>query len=146
LLALHVLTSWFRPCLQPCSKGPVWLYTSDTCIYIYRDLIVTQHHHNNCTTPSHMGVDPTHWVPLPCEGVLYSCCSGVVNLSFSIYIYTRNNPYTYFSQQPHNKLTWLVIFYYFFVLFCFVFLIKYYQSRQLVVKNECRDHFSIYIE
>jgi len=25
----------------------------------------------------------------------------------------RNDPYTHFSQQPHNKLTWLVIFYYF---------------------------------
>jgi hypothetical protein len=26
----------------------------------------------------------------------------------------RNDPYTHFSQQPHNKLMWLVIFYYFF--------------------------------
>jgi hypothetical protein len=26
----------------------------------------------------------------------------------------RNDPYIYFSQQSHNKLTWLVIFYYFF--------------------------------
>jgi hypothetical protein len=26
----------------------------------------------------------------------------------------RNDPYTHFSQQPYNKLTWLVIFYYFF--------------------------------
>jgi hypothetical protein len=25
----------------------------------------------------------------------------------------KNDPYTHFSQQPHNKLTWLVIFYYF---------------------------------
>jgi hypothetical protein len=24
----------------------------------------------------------------------------------------RNDPYTHFSQQLHNKLTWLVIFYY----------------------------------
>jgi hypothetical protein len=48
----------------------------------------------------------------------------------------RNDPYTHFSQQPHNKLTWLVIFYY-------VFtkrkqnktkkIIKYYQPDQLVV-------------
>jgi hypothetical protein len=29
----------------------------------------------------------------------------------------RNDPYTHFSQQPHNKLMWLIIFYYF---FCFV--------------------------
>jgi hypothetical protein len=26
----------------------------------------------------------------------------------------RNDSYTHFSQQPHNKLTWLIIFYYFF--------------------------------
>jgi hypothetical protein len=26
----------------------------------------------------------------------------------------RNDPYTHFSQQLHNKLMWLVIFYYFF--------------------------------
>jgi hypothetical protein len=47
-----------------------------------------------------------------------------------------NDLYTHFSQQPHNKLTWRVIFYYF---FCFVFfsfckkIIKYYQPHQFVV-------------
>jgi hypothetical protein len=65
-------------------------------------------------------------------------------LKYSFYIilrsffFLRNNPYTHFSQQPHNKLTWLVIFYffcglvlvvfvifyYFFVLFCFLFVKK----------------------
>jgi hypothetical protein len=55
---------------------------------------------------------------------------------YSLYIYMRNDPYTHFSQQLHNKLTWLVIFYY-------VFkkrkqnktkkIIKYYQPDQLVV-------------
>jgi len=49
----------------------------------------------------------------------------------------RNDPYTHFSQQLHNKLTWLVVFY-------FIFtkrkqnktkkVIKYYQQRQLVVE------------
>jgi hypothetical protein len=39
------------------------------------------------------------------------------------YILMRNDP-THFSQQPHNKLTWLIIFYYFFVLFSFLFVKK----------------------
>jgi hypothetical protein len=36
----------------------------------------------------------------------------------------RNDSYTHFLQQLHNKLTWLVIFYYFFVLFSFLFVKK----------------------
>jgi hypothetical protein len=36
----------------------------------------------------------------------------------------RNDPYTHFSQQLHNKLTWLVIFYNFFVFFYFLFVKK----------------------
>jgi hypothetical protein len=47
------------------------------------DLIHTQHHHNKCTTPPHMGVGPTHWAPLSYERVLCICCGVVVNLSFS---------------------------------------------------------------
>jgi len=59
----------------------------------------------------------------------------------------RDDPYTYFSQQPHNKLTWLVIFYY--------FVTKRKEKKrnnkilpatstccEAVVRNECRDHFS----
>jgi hypothetical protein len=34
-----------------------------------------------------MRVVPTHWAPLPCEGVLCSCCGGVVNLSFFTLIF-----------------------------------------------------------
>jgi hypothetical protein len=48
----------------------------------------------------------------------------------------RNDPYTHFSQQLHNKLTWLVIFYYFFTKRKqnkTKKIIKYYQPRQLVV-------------
>jgi hypothetical protein len=39
-------------------------------------------------------------------------------------LYMRNDLYTHFLQQPHNKLTWLVIFYFFFVLFSFLFVKK----------------------
>jgi hypothetical protein len=49
----------------------------------------------------------------------------------------RNDSYIHFSQQPHNKLTWLVIFYY----FCTKRkekkrkeIIKYYQPHQLVME------------
>jgi F0F1-type ATP synthase membrane subunit a len=62
---------------------------------------------------------------------------------------TRNDSYTNFSQQSHNKLTWLVIFYYF---FCFVFFSFCKKNNKIlpatsvccraVVRNECRDHFS----
>jgi hypothetical protein len=48
----------------------------------------------------------------------------------------RNDPYTHFSQQFHNKLMWLVIFYYFFTKTKqnkTKKIIKYYQPRQLVV-------------
>jgi hypothetical protein len=61
----------------------------------------------------------------------------------------RNDLYTHFSQQPHNKLMWLVIFYYFFT--------KRKQNKTknnnkilsatsvccgTVMRNKCRDHFS----
>jgi hypothetical protein len=57
----------------------------------------------------------------------------------------RNDPSTHFSHPPHNKLTWLVIFYYFFTK------IKQKNNKILpatstccgaVVRNECMDHFS----
>jgi hypothetical protein len=51
--------------------------------------------------------------------------------------WTRNDRYTHFSQQLHNKLMWLVIFYNFFCFVLFSFckkIIKYYQPRQLVVE------------
>jgi hypothetical protein len=48
-----------------------------------RDLILVQHQYNNCTTTLHMRVDPIMWDPSSCEGLLYSCCIGVVNLTFS---------------------------------------------------------------
>jgi hypothetical protein len=49
-----------------------------------RDLIHTQHHHNNHTITHHMSVDPSVWGPLSCEWLLCGCCIGIVNLTFSI--------------------------------------------------------------
>jgi hypothetical protein len=49
-----------------------------------RDLILVQHQYNNCTTTPHMRVGPSMWDPPSCEGLLYSCCIGVVNLTFSM--------------------------------------------------------------
>jgi phosphotransferase system glucose/maltose/N-acetylglucosamine-specific IIC component len=56
----------------------------------------------------------------------------------------RNDPYTNFSQQPHNKLMYLVIFYFFLQKENkkktkrkqkkTKKIIKYYQPRQLVVE------------
>jgi hypothetical protein len=96
--------------------------------------------HNMCTTPRHNGVESN------VVGLLWEMSVGIISrlmcgphfivpwcstsvvyykyfYHFSIYI-RRNDPYTHFSQQPHNKLTWLVIFYYFFVLFSFLFVKK----------------------
>jgi hypothetical protein len=49
-----------------------------------RDLIHTQHHHNNHTTITHMSVGPSVWGPPSCEGLLCGCCVGDVNLTFSL--------------------------------------------------------------
>jgi len=40
-----------------------------------------QHQYNNCTTIPHMRVGPTYWGPPSYEGLLYSCCIGVVQES-----------------------------------------------------------------
>jgi hypothetical protein len=37
---------------------------------------------DSCTTTPHMRVGPSMWDPPSCEGLLYSCCIGVVNLTF----------------------------------------------------------------
>jgi len=49
-----------------------------------RDLIHTQHHHNNHTTIPHMRVGPSVWGPPSCEELLCDCCVGDVNLTFSL--------------------------------------------------------------
>jgi hypothetical protein len=40
-----------------------------------------QYQYNKCTTTPHMSVGPTHWDPPSCEGLLYTCCNGVVQES-----------------------------------------------------------------
>jgi hypothetical protein len=57
-----------------------------TSSILNRDLILVQHQYNNCTTTPHMRVGPSMWDPPSCEGLLYSCCIGVVNLTFSYLI------------------------------------------------------------
>jgi hypothetical protein len=51
-------------------------------LYIWK-MLDLQHQYNNCTTISHIRVGPSIWGPPSCEGLLYSCCIGVVNLTFS---------------------------------------------------------------
>jgi hypothetical protein len=43
-----------------------------------RKMLNLQYQHNNHTTTPHMIVDPTHWGPPSCEGLLCDCCDGVV--------------------------------------------------------------------
>jgi hypothetical protein len=50
------------------------------------DLILVQYQYNNCTTP-HMRVGPSMSDPFSREGLLYSYCIGVVNLTFSLFLY-----------------------------------------------------------
>jgi hypothetical protein len=58
------------------------------CICVHRDLILTLHHHNKCTTTLHMMVDLSMWNPLSCEELLCNCYIGVVNLTFfRVHIY-----------------------------------------------------------
>jgi len=81
-------------------------------LIIYRDLILVQHQYNNCTTTPHMRVDPSMWDPPSCEGLLYSCCIGIVNLTFSLYIYGiwfLYNTNTTTVQQLGPTLMWGVI-------------------------------------
>jgi len=60
--------------------------TKQHILNIFWDLILVQHQYNNCTTIPHMRVGPNMWDPLSCERLLYSCCIGVVNLTFSIVV------------------------------------------------------------
>jgi hypothetical protein len=40
-----------------------------------------QYQYNNCITIPHMRVSLTYWGPPSCEGLLCSCCIGVVQES-----------------------------------------------------------------
>jgi len=56
--------------------------------YIFkRDLILVLHHENKYTTTPYMRVSPSVWDSFSCEVLLYSCCIGVVNLTFSFLKY-----------------------------------------------------------
>jgi hypothetical protein len=57
-----------------------YVYTLNNYIYVSktRKMLNLQHQHNNHTTTPHMRVDPTHWGPPSCEGLLCGCCDGVV--------------------------------------------------------------------
>jgi hypothetical protein len=58
-----------------------------------RKMLNLQHQHNNHTTTPHMMVDPTHWDPPSCEGLLYSCCDNVVY---------ESNPNKYWQKQSRS--------------------------------------------
>jgi hypothetical protein len=58
-----------------------------------------QHQYNNCTTIPHMRVGPTYWGPPSCEGLLYSCCIGVVQ---------ESNPFLERSLDMINYSYWIV--------------------------------------
>jgi hypothetical protein len=68
----------------------------------FRDLILVQHQYNNCTTTPHMRVGPSMWDPPSCEGLLYSCCIGVVNLTFSFFLIQKGCWET--VRRPHVSL------------------------------------------
>jgi hypothetical protein len=46
-----------------------------------RKMLDLQHQYNNCTTIPHMRVGPTYCGPPSCEGLLCSCCIGIVQES-----------------------------------------------------------------
>jgi hypothetical protein len=56
-----------------------------------RDLILVQHQYNNGTTTPHMRVSPSMWSPPSCEGLLYSYYIGIINLTFSKELPTRES-------------------------------------------------------
>jgi hypothetical protein len=64
----------------------IWMEEISSQIYdiVIRDLILVQHQYNNCTTTPYMRVGSSMWDPPSCEGLLYNCCIGVVNLTFSL--------------------------------------------------------------
>jgi hypothetical protein len=55
-------------------------------LFIFRKMLNLQHQPNNHTTTPHMRVDPTHWGPLSCEGLLCGCCDGVVYESNPLFL------------------------------------------------------------
>jgi hypothetical protein len=78
-----------HPLFQPLFYLFIYFLYIVWTLFIYQwDLILTLHHHNNCTTTHHMRVDPSVWGPPSCEGLLCSCCIDVVNLTFFFWSYS----------------------------------------------------------
>jgi hypothetical protein len=73
-----------------------------------------QHQYNNCTIIPHMRVGPTYWGPPSCEGLLYSCCIGVVQESNLISLCLVNCDsvivvyHEYFEHSPRPKISHLI--------------------------------------
>jgi hypothetical protein len=89
-LASSIYT-WKDVFLLKCGPSIIILYPTsnsfDSATSIW-GLILTLNHYNNGTTTPHMRVSPNAWDLPSCEGLLCSCCIGIVNLIFSyIYIY-----------------------------------------------------------
>jgi hypothetical protein len=59
-----------------------------------------QHQYNNCTTIPHMRVGLTYWGLPSCEGLLYSCCIGVVQES-NLLLYRH----VFECEQEDSKFT-----------------------------------------
>jgi len=66
-----------RAVVSVCNVG-VSSLRGELSTFFPRKMLNLQHQHNNHTTTLHMRVDPTHWDPLSCEGLLCGCCDGVV--------------------------------------------------------------------
>jgi len=75
-----------------------------------------QHQYNNCITIPHIRVCPTYWGPPSCEGLLYSCCIGVVQ---------ESNLFLQKENKKNNKILSAML-----------------VCCGAVLRNECRDHFS----
>jgi hypothetical protein len=79
--------------LCTCCAGDV--QQSNPYIYIWK-MIDLQHRHNNCTTPPHMGVGPTH---------VRGCCAAVVVVlcrnQISIYIKSDTCQYSISVKVAH---------------------------------------------
>jgi hypothetical protein len=64
-----------------CTTQDTWVGTMWVEPTTWGKMLDLQHQYNNCTTILHMRVGPTYWDLSSCEGLLYSCCIGVVQES-----------------------------------------------------------------
>jgi hypothetical protein len=89
-------THWGSPSCEgllcTCCDGVV---QESNSFYFLWKMLDLQHQYNNYTTIPHMRVDPTYWGPPSCEGLLYSCCIGVVQ---------ESNPIFYFLNARHISI------------------------------------------